>query len=140
MGYILLIVNMVFGVHVLINLRKNLLNILYILKTINKIYFENLKSDFIKPVRHPDYFDVFHIFNIRHPQRNLLKQFLLDHGIKTEIHYPLSPNKQKAMAEILSNQPCPISEEIHATTLSLPISYFHTKEDVERVCEVMNRF
>ncbi|OFW80453.1 MAG: aminotransferase [Alphaproteobacteria bacterium RIFCSPLOWO2_01_FULL_40_26] len=105
-----------------------------------KIYFENLKSDFIKPVRHPDYFDVFHIFNIRHPQRNLLKQFLLDHGIKTEIHYPLSPNKQKAMAEILSNQPCPISEEIHATTLSLPISYFHTKEDVERVCEVMNRF
>jgi len=32
----------------------------------------------------------------------------------------------------------PISEEIHKTTLSLPISYFHTSEDILEVCEVIN--
>ncbi len=105
-----------------------------------KIYFENLKGDFIKPVQHPEYFDVFHIFNIRHRKRDQLKEFLLASGIKTEIHYPVAPNKQKAMAHVLANESFPISEEIHATTLSLPISYFHTKSDVERVCEVMNKF
>jgi dTDP-4-amino-4,6-dideoxygalactose transaminase len=34
----------------------------------------------------------------------------------------------------------PISEEIHRTTLSLPISYGHTEADVYRVVEVLNKF
>jgi dTDP-4-amino-4,6-dideoxygalactose transaminase len=34
----------------------------------------------------------------------------------------------------------PITEEVHATTLSLPISYAHTPEQIERVIEVLNRF
>ena len=32
----------------------------------------------------------------------------------------------------------PISEEIHNSTLSLPISYFHTIEDILKVCKVMD--
>ena len=104
------------------------------------LYHNNLKSDFIKPVRHTDYFDVFHIYNIRHPKRDQLKEYLLKHNIKTEIHYPVSPNKQKAMTEILGNSHFPISEEIHATTLSLPISYCHTTDDICKVVEVLNQF
>ena len=34
----------------------------------------------------------------------------------------------------------PISEEIHNTTLSLPISFFHKDEDIYKVIEVMNKF
>lgn len=104
------------------------------------IYLENLKSDFIKPQVHPDYYDVYHIFNIRHEKRDLLKEYLLKNNIKTEIHYPLAPNKQKAMMGILDNQKTPIAEEIHNTTLSLPISYFHTKEDIYEIINVINKF
>ncbi len=104
------------------------------------LYLEGLKEDFIKPLVDPDYFDVYHIFNIRHPKRDALKEHLLQHGIKTEIHYPVSPNKQKAMQGILDEQLTPISEEIHQTTLSLPISYFHTPADVQQVIAVMNKF
>ena len=32
----------------------------------------------------------------------------------------------------------PISEEIHNTTLSLPIAFFHTKEDIAKVSEIIN--
>lgn len=32
------------------------------------VYLDGLKSDFIKPQVHLDYFDVYHIFNIRHPK------------------------------------------------------------------------
>jgi dTDP-4-amino-4,6-dideoxygalactose transaminase len=104
------------------------------------IYLENLKSDFIKPQVHSDYFDVYHIFNIRHEKRDLLKDYLMKNNIKTEIHYPLTPNKQKAMIGILDHQKTPIAEEIHNTTLSLPISFFHTKEDIYKVIEVINKF
>lgn len=104
------------------------------------IYLNGLKSDFIMPQVHPDYFDVYHIFNIRHPKRDALKEYLLKHDIKTEIHYPVAPNKQKAMKGILDHQSTPIAEEIHQTTLSLPISYFHAKETIQQVVDVMNAF
>ena len=105
-----------------------------------EIYLKELKSDFIKPQVHADYFDVYHIFSIRHPKRDALKEYLLKKEIKTEIHYPLAPNKQKAMQGILDNQPTPIAEEIHNTTLSLPISFYHTENDIQQVVEALNSF
>lgn len=104
------------------------------------IYLNGLKEDFILPVVDHDFFDVYHIFNVRHPKRDQLKEFLLRNGIKTEIHYPIPPHKQNAMKGIIFDQNFPISEEIHRTTLSLPISYFHSKDDIYRVVDIMNKF
>lgn len=104
------------------------------------LYNTKLNDAFIKPLVDADYYHTYHIYNIRTTRRDELKQYLLDNGIKTEIHYPVSPNKQQAMQDLLGGQHFPISEEIHATTLSLPISYCHTTEDVEYVIDVMNKF
>jgi dTDP-4-amino-4,6-dideoxygalactose transaminase len=103
------------------------------------LYLQHLKDEFIKPVLHADYSDVYHIFNIRHPKRDKLRAYLLKNDIKTEIHYPIPPHRQKALQGILSGE-YPIAEEIHATTLSLPVSYYHTEADIARVIAVMNRF
>ena len=32
----------------------------------------------------------------------------------------------------------PISEELHSTQLSLPISFGHTEEEILKVCEIIN--
>ena len=109
-------------------------------RTLASLYLAGLKQDFIKPVVEEPHFDVYHIFNVRHPKRDQLKDYLFEQSIKTEIHYPIAPNKQAAMKGLISDQPTPVAEEIHQTTLSLPISYFHTTQQVERVIEVMNRF
>ena len=82
---------------------------------------------------------MYHIFNIRHPKRDVLREYLLKNGIKTEIHYPIPPHKQRAMQGILKGE-YPISEEIHHTTLSLPISYGHSEDDICQVIEIMNKF
>ena len=97
-------------------------------------------SKFVKPIVQEGYEDVFHIYNIRHNDRERLKEYLLKKEIKTEIHYPLSPNKQKAMIGIIDHYSCPISEEIHRTTLSLPISYYHTETDVMEVSKALKEF
>lgn len=104
------------------------------------IYQSNLKTDYIKPAIDADYYDVFHIYNIRHPKRDELKEYLLKNEVKTEIHYPITPVKQKAMIGILDKIKTPIADEIHDTTLSLPISFFHTEEDILKVIEIMNKF
>lgn len=105
-----------------------------------QLYFKELKSDFIKPSVSDDCYDVYHVFNIRHPKRDELKDFLLKNHIKTDIHYPVPPHKQKAMQGILDKYSYPISEEIHRTTLSLPISYGHTSGDIYKVIETVNKF
>ncbi len=109
-------------------------------RSLANIYLNELKSDFIKPHVHPDFYDVYHIFNVRHEKRDRLKEFLLKHDIQTEIHYPISPNKQKVMNSILTKAEFPVSEKIHETTLSLPISFYHTENEIYKVIEVMNKF
>jgi dTDP-4-amino-4,6-dideoxygalactose transaminase len=108
-------------------------------RVLAKLYLDNLDDKFIKPVVDKDCFDVYHIFNVRCKNRDFLKSYLLDNGIKTEIHYPLAPCKQKSMGKFISGN-YPISQEIHSTTLSLPISYFHTTDNVLEVCRVMNEW
>ena len=109
-------------------------------RSLAKQYLTQLNGQFILPQVNADYFDVYHIFTIRHPERERLKAYLLEHQIKTEIHYPVSPNKQVAMQGIIEDKAYPISELIHQTTLSLPISYFHTAKDIEYIIEVLNSF
>ena len=105
-----------------------------------KLYLENLKSDFILPVVQENFHDVYHIFAIRNRQRDKLKEYLLKNEIGTEIHYPVPPAEQKALVGILDKKDFPIARKIHQTILSLPISYFHTENDILRVIEVMNKF
>jgi len=104
------------------------------------LYSKYLKNDFIKPDDHPDYFDVFHIYNVRHPRRDELKKYLEGRSIKTEIHYPVPPHLQPAYKQIFKAGSYPISELIHSTTLSLPVSFYHKESDIEQVIEVMNKF
>jgi dTDP-4-amino-4,6-dideoxygalactose transaminase len=108
-------------------------------RALARMYFDGIKSEFILPAVDTDFFDVFHIFTIRHQRRDELRQYLLGCGIKTDIHYPVPPHRQKAMQGIISGE-YPIAEEIHATTLSLPISFATTKDDVARVIDALNRF
>lgn len=104
-----------------------------------QIYQEGLKSDFVLPVKTADFKDVFHIYAIRHEKRDELKEYLLKNNIKTEIHYPVPPNRQNALKNRLKGA-FPISERIHETTLSLPVSYYHTPAQIAHVVEVMNAF
>jgi dTDP-4-amino-4,6-dideoxygalactose transaminase len=109
-------------------------------RSLAKLYIENLKEDFIKPALQEDYYDIYHIFNIRHEKRDNLKEYLLKHSIKTDIHYPIPPHKQQAIQHIFEGKAYPISTLVHQTTLSLPISFCHTTEDILQIIDTMNKF
>lgn len=108
-------------------------------RSLAEVYFAHLPKWLSLPRLRDDEFDVFHIFGVRHSRRDELKSWLLERGVKTEVHYPIAPHKQQAMQGILSGG-WPVAEELHATELSLPISCGHTVADVERVCEVIAGF
>ena len=103
------------------------------------IYFEYLPSDLVLPLREDDAFDVFHIFSVRTERRDELRAYLLSNDIKTEVHYPIPPHRQRAMNGVLTGE-YPIADEIHATELSLPISYATTDENAHEVCREIRKF
>ena len=82
---------------------------------------------------------VWHLFVIRTQHRDALQQYLAQNNIQTLIHYPIPPHQQSAYQE-WNHLSFPISEQIHQTILSLPISPIHTKQQILEIIEVINAF
>ncbi len=105
-----------------------------------KLYDNGLTNNLIKPILATDYSHVYHIYNIRTDRRDELKTFLLENRINTEVHYPVSPNNQEGYQKYFAGTVFEISEEIHNTTLSLPISYATKEDEVKIIIEKINSF
>ena len=82
---------------------------------------------------------VWHLFVIRSEYRQQLQDYLLAHGVQTLIHYPIPPHQQAAYAE-WNNLSFPITEKMHQTVLSLPISPVLSVEDAQTVVSLCNQF
>lgn len=82
---------------------------------------------------------VFHIFPIRCKDRNELQKYLMDNDVQTIIHYPIPPHKQECYRE-WNNLSFPITEQIHAEELSLPMSPVITEEEIDIVTDLLNRW
>lgn len=99
---------------------------------VSKSYFKHSTLNF-----EPSH--VWHLFVIRHPQRDKLQKYLTENGIQTLIHYPVPPHKQLAYKEMnLVN--LPVTEKIHREVLSLPISQVMSEREAKKVIQQVNTF
>jgi len=71
----------------------------------------------------PDWADpVWHLFVVRHPQRDALAQRLAEAGIGSLIHYPIPPHRQQAYADAgFAAGAFPLAETMAGEVMSLPI-------------------
>ena len=77
---------------------------------------------------------VWHLYVVRHPQRDALAARLAEQGIGTIVHYPIAPHLQQAYAELdFKEGDFPIAEAIHREVLSLPIGPTMTLEQADQV-------
>lgn len=81
-----------------------------------------------------------HLFVIRHPDRDRLQRALAEEGVGTLIHYPVPPHRQPAYAELgLGEGRFPITEAIHREVLSLPLWPGMTDAQVDTVIDAVRR-
>lgn len=86
------------------------------------------------PVKANDVESVWHIYAIRHPNRDALQRALSERGVSTVVHYPTPPHLQGAYRDLgFGEGAYPISERIHRETLSLPMSPVMTDVQVDEV-------
>lgn len=105
-----------------------------------KIYNDLLSNNIQKPIFTENGSHVYHIYNILVDERDNLQQYLKENGISTLIHYPVAPHRQEGFKTFFDGVSLPVSEKIHQKTLSLPISFSTTSEEVEEVCARINGF
>jgi dTDP-4-amino-4,6-dideoxygalactose transaminase len=82
---------------------------------------------------------VWHLFVVRTENRDQFQSYLTANNIQTLIHYPVAPHKQEAY-EDWANMHFPISEEIHKTIISLPISPVIFDSDLNVIIEAINNY
>ena len=105
----------------------------------NRYQVELACSDFILPTTEKWADPVWHLFVIRHRQRDLLQKMLDAAGVGSLIHYPIPPHLQGAYQELgYSEGAFPISEAIHSEVISLPIWPHMDSASVSKVIEACN--
>lgn len=112
-------------------------------RRIAKIYAENIKnSKVILPQMPKDRkAHVFHIYPVLVRERDAFVEYLKVHGIATNIHYPTPITEQAAYQEYHGqvNQ-YPVTEQICAQEVSLPLYPGIMKEQIEWVIACVNQF
>lgn len=103
-------------------------------------YSENL-SGVTLPIELDNAHHAYHLYVIRHPQRDALQAYLQDNGIQTAIHYPIPIHRQKSHLDLgYKKGSLPNTERAAQEILSLPL-YIHLQESEQvYVIEKINEF
>lgn len=84
---------------------------------------------------------VYNQFTIRCEKRDALQAYLKQNGVGTEIYYPLPLHQQPCFAYLgYQTGDLPVSEQVAAEALSLPIYSELPAEDLEYVCRTIQSF
>ena len=109
-------------------------------RAIADIYYAELHNSFITlPKQLPNQQNVYHIFPVFCKNRDLLQDYLVEHGVQTLIHYPIPPHQQECYSQ-WHQLSLPVTEQIHRQELSLPISPVMTEDEARQVVSVVNSF
>ena len=109
-------------------------------RMIAKRYLTEIKNSKIQlPFYNNSKNHVFHLFVIRVQDRDVFVSYCEKREIQTLIHYPIPPHRQKALSEFVSLK-LPITEAIHDTVVSLPISPVMNEDEVSFVIQTLNAY
>ena len=93
------------------------------------------------PHRDPRSTHVFHQYTVQTARRDALREHLEGHGIPTMIYYPVPLHLQKAYRRPGAGQGLfPVTEQLSATVLSLPIHTEMTAAELDFICTTIKNF
>jgi len=106
-----------------------------------KKYIQGLDGLVQVPIEREGEFHTYHVFVIQCDRRNELKEYLLERGVDTKIHYPIPIHLQKA-AEYLGYKKgdLPVTEKQSERILSLPINQYLSDGKVDYVIDCICEF
>ncbi len=108
-----------------------------------KRYFNSLAAcpDLSLPITHDGCEPVWHLYIVRHPDRDGLRKALAADGVNTLIHYPIPIHLQPAYRDLgYQVGDFPVAEKLANTMLSLPFHPWLNEREVSHILESVQRF
>jgi dTDP-4-amino-4,6-dideoxygalactose transaminase len=101
----------------------------------------DLAPDLVVPPRRPAARQVYHTYVVQAARRDRLIPYLVERGIETKIHYPITIHLQPAAAH-LGYKPgaFPVAEAQAERIISLPVHEYLTRDDLAYVAETIRAF
>jgi dTDP-4-amino-4,6-dideoxygalactose transaminase len=97
--------------------------------------------ELVLPFVHADAEPAWHLYVVRTHQRDAMLDFLNERGVQAGVHYPVPLHLQPAYAALgYQAGDLPITEEVAATCLSLPLYPEMTLEQQDYVVDVVRQF
>ena len=90
-----------------------------------------------RPVERPGARHVYHLYTVRHPQRDTLAKALADLGVGTAVHYPIPIPAQPMFG--CDPSAWPEAARASREVLSLPCFAELTEDEVEEVARAVRR-
>jgi dTDP-4-amino-4,6-dideoxygalactose transaminase len=82
---------------------------------------------------------VFYVYVVRVNRRDEFIRYLKSKGVEPHVHYPLSPHLQPALKSF-DFDPCPVSERLHQSVVSIPLNPVLTDTEVQQIIDVLNAY
>jgi dTDP-3-amino-3,4,6-trideoxy-alpha-D-glucose transaminase len=105
-------------------------------------YLEGLAgTGLVLPESPPDAGHVWHLFVVRTPRRDELRQMLADAGVETGVHYPCAPHRQPVFAELaIDPRSLPVADGLQHEVLSLPMGPHLPDDQIDYVVDRVRAF
>jgi dTDP-4-amino-4,6-dideoxygalactose transaminase len=105
-----------------------------------KIYTDNISNPcVIKPQFDGTQSHVWHQYIVRVSDRDKFRDYLLDNGVETAIHYPTPPHRQPCYSQY-SNLHLPIADMLGNEVVSLPITACTSEADAADIAQIINSY
>jgi dTDP-4-amino-4,6-dideoxygalactose transaminase len=110
-------------------------------RSLAQAYNTGLPWRFIKPQEIPWARHVYHLYVVRIPERDQLREWLESKGIGTGMHYPIPVHLQEAWRAYGGGElSLPVTEKITKEIISLPMYPELSFEEVDYVCSCIKEF
>ena len=110
-------------------------------RSLAQAYNAGLPTQLVKPREMPWAKHVYHLYVVRTPKRDQLREWLESKGIGTGMHYPVPVHLQEAWREYGgSDFSLPVTEKITKEIISLPMFPELSIEEVDYICDCICEF
>lgn len=110
-------------------------------REIARKYIEGIRSPFVEIPLPIDFQTTnFHQLVALSPERDRMRQWLLDNGVGTDIHYAVPPHQQPCYKSEFSHYHLPVTEKLASEVISLPIAPYLCDKDVDHIINCINEY
>ncbi len=105
-------------------------------REIAKTYSGRLEGIFELPKERPDSYHVYHLYTLRHPEREKVLERLKEKGVDARVYYTYLLHELRGSEHL----PTPNAEKFRKEVFSIPVHPYLSDEEVDLICGTLTEF